>query len=366
MSPLVPANLSCCQSSCLANVKREKKTWELERPEVSNFHTVVGKIQEVPFGLSTNPEVLSHYNITSNTISIFRMVDDKRQDLELTDGKKMDATKMSRFIRINELRLVTEYNPVTAIGLFNSTVQTHLLLFTDKTSQDHTERVRRYREAAELFRGKSRKKILPTTRMTGEGREDDPGADWTYQRLKRTPLTGREEVTQPSLPVCEKHSCHLQCEYNVPFTAGERLVKFIKKYCMDADVLKKMTHGATKDIPTARDKLGVWYQNDVVAVGHNVSFGVCVDWNTDLGHETLLILFILVDSKVKGNERVISFFNLKKSQLPALAIFHMPDEEQDVLPLGEVTVERVQDFCNGFLERKQRKEDPSPEEKTEL
>ncbi|KAM7182491.1 endoplasmic reticulum resident protein 27 [Macrochelys suwanniensis] len=205
---------------------------ELERPEVSNFHIVIGKIQEVPFGLSTNPEVLSHYNITSNTISIFRMVDDKRQDLKLTDGKEIDATKMSRFIRINELRLVTEYNPVTAIGLFNSTVQTHLLLFTDKASQEHTERVRRYREAAELFRGK--------------------------------------------------------------------------------------------------------------------------------------ILFVLVDSNVKGNERVMSFFKLKKSQLPALAIFHTPDEEQDVLPLGEVTVERVRDFCNGFLERKQRKEDPSPEEKTEL
>uniref|UniRef100_A0A452GN24 Endoplasmic reticulum protein 27 n=1 Tax=Gopherus agassizii TaxID=38772 RepID=A0A452GN24_9SAUR len=108
----------------------------------------------------------------------------------------------------------------TAIGLFNSTVQTHLLLFTDKTSQEHTERVRRYREAAELFRGK--------------------------------------------------------------------------------------------------------------------------------------ILFVLVDSNVKGNERVMSFFNLKKSQLPALAIFHTPDEQQDVLPLGEVTVERVQDFCSGFLKRKQR------------
>uniref|UniRef100_A0A674IPK4 Endoplasmic reticulum protein 27 n=1 Tax=Terrapene triunguis TaxID=2587831 RepID=A0A674IPK4_9SAUR len=152
-------------------------------------------------------------------------------DLELTDGKKIDATKMSRFIQINELRMVTEYNPVTAIGLFNSTVQTHLLLFTDKTSQEHMERVHRYREAAELFRGK--------------------------------------------------------------------------------------------------------------------------------------ILFVLVDSNVKGNERVMSFFNLKKSQLPALAIFHTPDEEQDVLPLGEVTVERVQDFCNGFLERKQ-KVNPSPEEKTEL
>ncbi|XP_074840061.1 endoplasmic reticulum resident protein 27 [Carettochelys insculpta] len=205
---------------------------ELERPEVSNFHTVVGKIPEVPFGLSTSPEVLSHYNITGNTISIFRLVDDKREDLEITEGREIDAAKISRFIHINELRLVTEYNDVTAIGLFSSPVQTHLLLITDKTSQEHTGRMRRYQEAAKLFRGQ--------------------------------------------------------------------------------------------------------------------------------------ILFVLVDSNVKGNERVMSFFGLKKSQLPALAIFHVPDEEQDVMPLSEVSVERVQDFCKGFLERKQKKEDRSQEEKTEL
>uniref|UniRef100_A0A7M4DYE7 Endoplasmic reticulum resident protein 27 n=1 Tax=Crocodylus porosus TaxID=8502 RepID=A0A7M4DYE7_CROPO len=191
---------------------------EPEKPEVLEFSSLVGKIRDVPFGLSTSPEVLSHYNITINTISIFRRVDENRQDLEITDGKEMDATRMGRFIQINELRMVTEYNPVTAIGLFNSTVQIHLLLFTDKTSKEHTERMHKYQEAAELFRGK--------------------------------------------------------------------------------------------------------------------------------------ILFVLVDSNVKGNDRVISFFKLKKSQLPALAIFHTPDEEQDVLPLGEVSVEHVQDFCNGFLQRK--------------
>jgi len=63
------------------------------------------------------------------------------------------------------------------------------------------------------------------------------------------------------------------------------------------------------------------------------------------------ILFILVDSNLKSNERTVSFFKLKKSQLPALAIFHTPDEEQDVLTLDEVSVERVQDFCNRFLQR---------------
>lgn len=68
----------------------------------------------------------------------------------------------------------------------------------------------------------------------------------------------------------------------------------------------------------------------------------------------LQILFILVDSNLKSNERVVSFFKLKKSQLPALAIFHTPDEEHDVLSLDEVSVQRVQDFCNRFLQRMQK------------
>lgn len=45
-----------------------------EKPEVLEFHSLVGKIRDVPFGLSTSPEVLSHYNITINTVSIFRRV----------------------------------------------------------------------------------------------------------------------------------------------------------------------------------------------------------------------------------------------------------------------------------------------------
>nr|XP_013802512.1 PREDICTED: endoplasmic reticulum resident protein 27 [Apteryx mantelli mantelli] len=163
--------------------------------------------------------------------TISSVADDDRRDLDITDGKEVNAEKMIRFIRMNELRLVTEYNPVTAIGLLHSSVQFHLLLITDKRSPEHPERMRRFREAAELFQGK--------------------------------------------------------------------------------------------------------------------------------------ILFVLVDSNVKGNERVVSFFKLKKSQLPALAIFHTPDEERDVLPLDEVSIEHVQDFCNVFLQRKQKKEDEpdEPEEK---
>ncbi|XP_068795384.1 endoplasmic reticulum resident protein 27 [Struthio camelus] len=204
---------------------------ELEGPEVSEFRLAAGLIPEVPFGLSSSAAVRARYNATTSTLALFRRADDDRRDLDIVDGKEVNAEKMSRFIRMNELRLVTEYNPVTAVGLLHSSVQFHLLLITDKRCPEHPERMRRFREAAELFQGK--------------------------------------------------------------------------------------------------------------------------------------ILFVLVDSNVKGNERVVSFFELRKSQLPALAIFHTPDEERDVLPLDEVSIERVQDFCNVFLQRKQKKEDKpdEPEEK---
>ncbi|XP_009569847.2 endoplasmic reticulum resident protein 27 [Cuculus canorus] len=200
---------------------------EPESSEASEFRLAAGRIPEVPFGLSSSSAVLSHYGVAANTVTLFRRVDNDRMDLDM-NSKDTDAEKITRFVRMNELRLVTEYNPMTAIGVMQSSLQLHLLLITDKMSPKHPERMLRYQAAAEQFKGK--------------------------------------------------------------------------------------------------------------------------------------ILFILVDSNLKSNEHTVSYFKLKKSQLPALAIFHMPDDEQDVLTLDEISVERVQDFCNRFLQRMQKKED-EPEEK---
>ncbi|XP_031408022.1 endoplasmic reticulum resident protein 27, partial [Meleagris gallopavo] len=180
------------------------------------------RVPEVPFALSSSSAVREHYGVTAATLTLFRRADKDRRDMDL-DKEEIDADKMSRFIRMNELRLVTEYNPTTAVGVLHSSLLLHLLLFTDKKSPEHPEQMRRYRSAAELFEGK--------------------------------------------------------------------------------------------------------------------------------------ILFILVDINLKSNEQVMAYFKLKKSQLPALAIFHTPDEKHDVLPLDEVSIERVKDFCNAFLQKMQKEED---------
>ncbi|XP_019498829.1 PREDICTED: endoplasmic reticulum resident protein 27 [Hipposideros armiger] len=203
---------------------------DVEIPMASVFHSMVQKFQDVAFGISSDPEVWAHYNITGNTISLFRLVDNEQLDFESEAPESIDATKLSRFIEINSLRLVTEYNPVTVIGLFNSMIQIHLLLIMNKASLEYEESMLRYQEAAKLFQGK--------------------------------------------------------------------------------------------------------------------------------------ILFILVDSGVKENGKVISFFKLKESQLPALAIYQAVDDEWDTLPTAEVSVERVQNFCDGFLEGKWPRENHESEEKT--
>ncbi|XP_052497169.1 endoplasmic reticulum resident protein 27 [Budorcas taxicolor] len=202
---------------------------DLEVPAVSLIHSVVQNFQDVSFGISTASEVLAHYNITGNTISLFRLVDNKQLDLKGEDIESMDATKLSRFIESNNLHLVTEYNAITAIGLFNSMIPIHLLLIMNKASSEFEENLHRFQEAAKLFQGR--------------------------------------------------------------------------------------------------------------------------------------ILFILVDSGVKQNEKAISFFKLKMSELPALAIYQTLDDKWDTLPITEVLIEQVQNFCDGFLKGKGLRENHESEEK---
>lgn len=47
------------------------------------------------------------------TVGVFAclQVDSDRRDVDMND-RDVDAKKLTRFVRMNELRLVTEYNPV--------------------------------------------------------------------------------------------------------------------------------------------------------------------------------------------------------------------------------------------------------------
>ncbi|OCT85708.1 endoplasmic reticulum resident protein 27 [Xenopus laevis] len=204
-----------------------------EAPEVQEFNKLVSKHQEWDYGISTSKEVLKHFKIEGNTVTLFRQVDNRRDDLILKDHPGINTEKLFRFLTVNELRMVTDYNAVTAIGLLNSKVQIHLLMFIDNGSKNQEEILKEFREAATELKGK--------------------------------------------------------------------------------------------------------------------------------------VLFVKVNMDIKSNEKVMSYFQLKRSDLPRVVIFNSEDETKKILPAGPITATRLKDFCSGFLSGKSTEEESDKkEDKTEL
>ncbi|XP_028672833.1 endoplasmic reticulum resident protein 27 [Erpetoichthys calabaricus] len=118
------------------------------------FMKVASELPDLPFALCSESDVWERYNINVSTVSIFRKVDDKHEALELHDGRTVDAEGLLRFIKINELYYLTEYNAVTAIGIFKSEVVNHLLLLADKKSPDFAHLKKRFRDTAPDYQGR--------------------------------------------------------------------------------------------------------------------------------------------------------------------------------------------------------------------
>uniref|UniRef100_A0A8C9RLP4 Endoplasmic reticulum resident protein 27-like n=1 Tax=Scleropages formosus TaxID=113540 RepID=A0A8C9RLP4_SCLFO len=99
------------------------------------------------------------HNQHCSTVSVFvalhiLQADLHQENLQLSDVKKLDSDGLKRFFSINELRYITEYNAVTAVGLFNSEVKTHLLLLANRGSKNFSELKDKMRALAPEFTGK--------------------------------------------------------------------------------------------------------------------------------------------------------------------------------------------------------------------
>ncbi|KAM4750199.1 endoplasmic reticulum resident protein 27 [Anableps anableps] len=112
------------------------------------------KVDFVPVAICTVKEVWADFSISLGTISLFRKVDNYQENLVLAEVKKLNADGLVNFISTNEVRYITEYNQVTAVGLFNSEVKTHLVLFANRGSKEYNKLKERLGALAPEFTGK--------------------------------------------------------------------------------------------------------------------------------------------------------------------------------------------------------------------
>ncbi|XP_061687005.1 endoplasmic reticulum resident protein 27 [Syngnathoides biaculeatus] len=112
------------------------------------------RVQSVSVAVCTSRDAWARYAVRSDTIALFRKADKRRENLVIAEAKKIEPDGLVNFIVVNELRYVTEYNQATAVGLFNSDVKTHLLLFANKGGEGFQELKERVGALAPEFTGK--------------------------------------------------------------------------------------------------------------------------------------------------------------------------------------------------------------------
>ncbi|XP_041093703.1 endoplasmic reticulum resident protein 27 [Polyodon spathula] len=120
----------------------------------ADFVTVSSDLSPLPFALCSDPATWEQYHINTSTVSVFRKTDSRHEALELREERKVDSDTMARFVKINELHYLTEYNAVTAIGIFQSAVSSHLLVFIDRQSENFTALRRNIMDLAPEYRGR--------------------------------------------------------------------------------------------------------------------------------------------------------------------------------------------------------------------
>ncbi|AWP05729.1 putative endoplasmic reticulum resident protein 27 [Scophthalmus maximus] len=125
-----------------------------ESPGYEELTAAAKRVDSVPVAICTVKEVWAHYQLSSDTITLFRKADNHQDNLVLSEVKKLETDGLVNFISINVIRYITEYTQVTAVGLFNSEVKSHLLLFVNKGTKEFTELKERLEALAPEFTGK--------------------------------------------------------------------------------------------------------------------------------------------------------------------------------------------------------------------
>jgi len=114
------------------------------------FMDVAGEIDDIVFGITSEPSVLSEYKISGEAVVLFKNFDDGRADLT----ENIDAKTVREFVAANRLALVTEFTQEAAGKIFGGDVKNHLLLFVSKAAEDFKEKYDVYKQVAADFKGK--------------------------------------------------------------------------------------------------------------------------------------------------------------------------------------------------------------------
>uniref|UniRef100_A0A8B9GSS9 Protein disulfide-isomerase n=1 Tax=Astyanax mexicanus TaxID=7994 RepID=A0A8B9GSS9_ASTMX len=123
---------------------------DVESDGAKAFIKAAEAVDDIPFGISSDDAVFSKFEVTEDSVVLFKKFDEGRNTF---DGELSKEGLLS-FIKANQLPLVIEFTEQTAPKIFGGEIKSHILLFVPKASKDFQDKMDNFRKAAEGFKGK--------------------------------------------------------------------------------------------------------------------------------------------------------------------------------------------------------------------
>ncbi|XP_054448903.1 protein disulfide-isomerase [Pteronotus mesoamericanus] len=123
---------------------------DAESDSAKQFLLAAEAVDDVPFGITSNSDVFSKYQLAKDGVVLFKKFDEGRNDFE----GEVTKEKLLDFIKHNQLPLVIEFTEQTAPKIFGGEIKTHILLFLPKSVSDYDGKLSNFKKAAEGFKGK--------------------------------------------------------------------------------------------------------------------------------------------------------------------------------------------------------------------
>ncbi|XP_061455935.1 protein disulfide-isomerase A2 isoform X2 [Rhineura floridana] len=206
---------------------------DLQDEDVRLFYDVASNAPDIAFALTDCLELFQKYNVTSDTVSVFRQQDGARADFPTDEELGLDVTALAQFIMVQSLELVMEFTSKNSSKIFGAKIQNHLLLFINKSVDSQLELLRSFQGAAAAFRGQV---LFVLADVNGEG----------AQVLHYFNLKGHDAPTIRFINI-ESNKKYL--------LATEGLtVQTITTFCQDVLAGKMQPHLMSEEIPEDWDK----------------------------------------------------------------------------------------------------------------
>ena len=123
---------------------------DMDGDAAATFLQVAKTMDGIPFGITSNADVLKELDVKQDAVVLFKTFDEGRNDLT----SAIDETSVRQFIQANQLPVVIDFSAETAQKIFGGDIKVHILLFASKKGSDYEKLREEFKTAAKGYRGK--------------------------------------------------------------------------------------------------------------------------------------------------------------------------------------------------------------------